>query len=97
MRVCQLGGAEVKLFEERGCRPDCARHVHLRSEEAERLVDSKAFRYVGTKKSSITRSSDATGALYDRVNCSKREWAVRRSGMVSAIQLTHDARRLAGR
>ncbi len=92
MRVCQLNGTEVKMLEERGCRPDCSRHPHLRSEEAERFVESKTFRYVGTKKSAVTRSSDGTGTFYDRIDCSNRPWAVRRSGMVSAVQLTHDAR-----
>lgn len=98
MRICQLDGAEAKMLEEFGVRPDCNRHLHLRCEEAAQRIENKTYRYVGTKKRAVTRCSYATGEFYDLVDCSKRAWKVKRSGQRSgwfaAVQLTHDARRL---
>ena len=97
MRVCQLDGKEAKLLEKCGVRPDCGSHPHLRNEEASRLVASRAFRYVGHKQRCITRFGDGTAAFYDRVDCSKRAWAVKRSDPVVPFRLQTNARRLGRR
>jgi hypothetical protein len=95
MRICQLDGKEALMLEQFNVRPDCSKHPHLRSTEAALLVGNKKFRYVGRKMRSVTRCNDGTGAIYDRVDTSKREYKKAKCGTRGALgtwQLTHDPR-----
>ena len=65
MRICSWGISEAKLFERTRKKPDCRLHDHKLPANAEALVASGLFQWVGEKRRAISPTSRATEAGYD--------------------------------
>lgn len=95
MHVCKLRPPEITSLEKFGTKPDCRHHNHLRRTDAEQLVQSGQYRWVGSKQKALAATRFATDRGYDNSfgPNDDRDLVIARSGPFTTWQLLHGGMR----